>query len=92
MDGSGTRLDGNACAGLLFEVFGSDITAAVGACAGCGAVGEVGRMHLYGYPDGPGTVLRCPKCDTVLVVVVRRDRGHRLATPGLAWVDLAGEA
>jgi len=34
-----TFLDGNAMAGALGEVFAVDVTAAVGRCDGCGAVG-----------------------------------------------------
>jgi hypothetical protein len=35
-------LDGNAAAGLLHEIFGSEMTTAVGTCDGCGTAGEVG--------------------------------------------------
>src|SRR5438034_11210381 len=59
MDESSLRLDGNACAGLLREIFTEDVTAASAACASCGAVAQLGGQHLYGYPDGPGAVLRC---------------------------------
>ena len=31
-----TRLDGNAIAGELFDIFGLEMTAAMGTCAGCG--------------------------------------------------------
>ena len=35
-------LDGNAVAGMLREIFGSEMTTAVGTCDGCGTAGEVG--------------------------------------------------
>ncbi|HEX4213030.1 MAG TPA: DUF6510 family protein [Candidatus Dormibacteraeota bacterium] len=92
MDETGLRLDGNACGGLLQEVFVDDLTAATGACASCGAVGEIGRQHLYDFPDGPGAVLRCSACESVLIVIVRIGGGHRLSTPGLAWMDLRQHA
>ena len=41
------RLDGNAAAGLLHEVFGTEVTIARGTCDGCGAVEAVGAVHLY---------------------------------------------
>ena len=88
MDESSLRLDGNACAGLLREIFTEDVTAASAACASCGAVAQLGGQHLYGYPDGPGAVLRCSSCEGVLLVITSRARRYRLGTPGLAWIDL----
>lgn len=91
MDETSLRLDGNACAGLLREVFAQDLTAARAACATCGAVGQIGRQHLYDYPDGPGAVLRCYACESVLMVVVHREGRNRFAAQGLMWVDVYGE-
>jgi len=34
-------VDGNAIGGLLIEVFGTEMTTAVGTCARCGAVGDL---------------------------------------------------
>ena len=74
------KLDGNAAAGILQEVFALEVTAAVGTCDGCGAVEAVGAVAVYAR--GPGTVLRCPHCDAVLMkIVVAEDR---------IWVDLRG--
>jgi hypothetical protein len=73
------RLDGNAIAGLLWEVFGAELTVATGVCDGCGASELVGALHVY---RAAGVVVRCPHCDNVLVRVVRAsDR---------TWVDLSG--
>ena len=74
------RLDGNAIGGLLQEVFALEVTSAVGTCAGCGAVNEVGRLQVYVH--APGTVVRCPACESVLMRVVHGK--------GRYWVDLAG--
>jgi Family of unknown function (DUF6510) len=74
------RLDGNAIGGLLREVFAVEMTAAVGTCANCGAVNELGRVHVY--VRAPGTVVRCPGCEQVLMRVVRGG--------GRYWVDLTG--
>ena len=74
------RLDGNAIGGLLREIFAMEMTNAVGTCAHCGAVNEVGRVHVYVH--APGTVVRCPDCQQVLMKVVQ--------AKGRFWVDLTG--
>ena len=74
------RLDGNAIGGVLREIFAMEVTSAVGTCAHCGAVNEVGRVHVYIH--APGTVVRCPSCEAVLMRVVRGG--------GRYWVDLTG--
>ena len=74
------RLDGNAIGGLLREVFAVEMTAAQGTCAHCGAINEVGRVQVY--VQAPGTVVRCPDCEQVLMRIVR-GRGRY-------WVDLTG--
>jgi hypothetical protein len=76
------RLDGNAAAGTLRELFASDVTAALATCAGCGAVGPVGTLLEYGH--GMGVVLRCPGCDAPMLRVVH--------TPGWLRVDASGIA
>jgi hypothetical protein len=63
------RLDGNAAAGLLDEIFRVDATSAVVTCAGCGAGGAVGEAHVYAR--GPGLVMRCPGCQAVLMRFAR---------------------
>jgi Zn finger protein HypA/HybF involved in hydrogenase expression len=73
-------LDGNAIAGLLREIFALEMTDAVGTCASCGAVNEVGRVDVYVH--APGTVVRCPACEQVLMRIVR-GRGRY-------WVDFSG--
>jgi hypothetical protein len=73
-------LDGNAAAGLLQEVFAVEVTTAVETCDGCGQVDELGALVLY--RGGPGMVLRCRNCDSVLVKVATD--GERI------WIDLTG--
>ncbi|OLT05712.1 hypothetical protein BJF90_01595 [Pseudonocardia sp. CNS-004] len=62
-----TALDGNAIAGMLQTAFGQDMTAAPGTCAGCGAASRLGQARVY---RGAGTVLRCPNCEGVLMVII----------------------
>lgn len=75
-------LDGNAIGGQLLEIFGSDMTSADASCAACGAVGPVAEATVY--LRGPGTVVRCRNCTSVLIVVTR--------VRGLNCVDLSGIA
>jgi hypothetical protein len=72
-------LDGNAVAGLLQEVFGVEMTTALGTCGGCGATEPVGAVHVF---RGAGIVLRCPHCRNALAKIVRSDTR--------VWVDLGG--
>jgi len=61
-------LDGNAIAGTLVEVFGEELTAAVGTCANCHAAAPLAETAVY--LRGPGVVVRCRSCDAVLLVLV----------------------
>jgi DNA-directed RNA polymerase subunit RPC12/RpoP len=62
-------LDGNAIAGALLEYFGTEMTAAWGSCAHCGATNQVAELRVY--MRAPGTVGRCPACGSVVIVLVR---------------------
>jgi Family of unknown function (DUF6510) len=73
------RLDGNAAGGLLHQVFGTEVTIARSTCDACGAVEAIGAVHLY---RSAGTVLRCPNCDAVLMLIVEG--------PGRVWIDMRG--
>jgi len=61
-------LDGNAIGGLLFDVFGAEMTAATTACASCGAIGRLAELQVY--VRAPGTVARCRTCGSVQMVLV----------------------
>ncbi|MBX6364599.1 MAG: hypothetical protein IRZ00_12090 [Gemmatimonadetes bacterium] len=74
------RLDGNAAAGILSEVFVPDLTTARAACASCGAIREVGALFVYAH--GMGTVLRCPSCGAAVLRVAR--------TRTRLWFDATG--
>ena len=80
------RLDGNALAGALQQVFAVEATSVSGRCAGCGRVAELGAQHLYRYPHAPGAVLRCSACDGVLLVLVELPDGYRVNLQGLSWL------
>jgi len=61
-------LDGNAIAGELVELYGREMTTATGACANCGATAQIGELWVY--VRAPGTVVRCPSCGNVVMVIV----------------------
>ena len=82
------RLDGNAAAGILRELFVQDMTAAVATCRGCGATGMVGGLLDYGQEMG--AVLRCPKCDAVLLRVVHARDAIRFDPSGVALLVIPG--
>jgi hypothetical protein len=78
--GDAARLDGNAAAGILSEVFVPDLTTARATCANCGVTRPLGALLVYAH--GMGTVMRCPSCDAVVLRVAR--------TQTQLWVDLTG--
>jgi Family of unknown function (DUF6510) len=80
IDSESARLDGNAAAGILSEIFAGDMTTARATCVGCGASGDVGALLLYA-PE-MGAVLRCPSCGAVVLRVAR--------TPTQLWLDATG--
>jgi hypothetical protein len=74
------RLDGNAIGGVLGEIFGREMTVAVGVCGSCGATGPVAELHVY--MRAPGIVVRCKQCESVLLKIVQSDTR--------IWLDLTG--
>jgi predicted RNA-binding Zn-ribbon protein involved in translation (DUF1610 family) len=65
------RLDGNAAAGTLSELFSVDVTTALSRCASCGGTAMLGAHHLYA--DAPALVLRCPTCGEVVLRFASQD-------------------
>lgn len=74
------RLDANAAAGPLTELFTVDLTVAVATCAGCANSAPLAAHFLYA--DAPALVVRCPNC--AAVVLRYASNGHRLR------LDMAG--
>ena len=75
------RLDGNAAAGTLGEVFSFEATTAEYACSGCGRAGRLGGAMVYEVRK-LGMIVRCPSCDNALIRLAF-NRGRHL-------VDLSG--
>lgn len=83
-------VDANAVAGMLREIFATDITGATGTCAGCGRTSHLAQARLYGRL--PGVVLRCAGCGHLLARVVATARHVRFDLGGLTSVTLARPA
>src|SRR3712207_8483347 len=73
------RLDGNAAAGTLGELFSFEVTTAHYACEGCGRADQIGAAIVYEV-RGLGTIVRCPSCDNALVWLAHNRGRH--------WIDL----
>jgi hypothetical protein len=76
--------DGNAMGGRLMDAFGREMTDARGCCASCGT--EHDMAELIVYRSGPGDVLRCPSCATVLMVATPLPSGPRIYFSSLRWL------
>jgi len=74
------RVDGNAAAGILSELFVPDLTAGRAKCASCGVTRTIGVLLVYAH--GMGTVMRCPECNGVIMRIAR--------TPTHVWLDATG--
>ncbi len=74
------KLDGNAAAGALGEVFSFEVTTALYACEGCGRGAHIGEAMAY--MTEIGTIVRCPNCDNTLIRLAHNSGRH--------WIDLRG--
>jgi len=82
VEGGDHRLDGNAAAGLLREIFEVEMTTARVGCGGCGAGGPLGAALVYA--SAIGTVVRCAGCGRSLIRITR--------VRGWCCVDIGGVA
>jgi len=81
-------LDANAVGGMLIEIFGAEMTAALSRCTHCGNVAQMGSLRAYGM-NGPGVVLRCSICTEIVMRLVRRADGAFLVDArGAAYLRL----
>jgi hypothetical protein len=86
MEEEDLKLDGNAAAGPLGELFSFELTTARGRCDNCGAIAEVGAVMVYS--NAPGVVLRCPQCQNVLMRVAANGERHWLDVRGITWLEI----
>lgn len=86
MSDESLRLDGNAAAGLLAEIFPFEMTSAQSSCAGCGQIRPLGALLLYG--GEVGAVLRCPSCDCVQLRIVRARGRYMIDMRGVRLLQI----
>jgi ribosomal protein S27E len=86
MGNADMRVDGNALAGVLREVFVHEMTSARVKCEGCGEVEPMGAEHVY--MQAPGAVVRCCHCEDVLLVITQRDGGYLLGFQQVMWLEI----
>jgi len=79
-------LDANATAGLLYEIFGVEMTAAPTECANCGNEAEIGT--LLAFTHGPGIVLRCSGCEQVVLRIIQTPNEILLDARGAVYLRL----
>jgi hypothetical protein len=86
------RLDGNAAAGILGEVFSFEVTTAEYACGGCGRTDSLGGAMVYEVRE-LGTIVRCPSCENALIRIAHNRgpylvdlRGMKYLTTGMMQV------
>lgn len=79
-------LDANATAGLLYEIFGVEMTASPTECAHCGNEGEIGE--LLAFTQGPGIILRCSTCENVVLRIVQTPNEIILDARGAVYLRL----
>ena len=85
------RLDGNAAAGSLREIFSLEITTAQYACAGCGRADRIGAAMGYEV-RGLGTIVRCPSCDNALIRLARNRGRYMVDLRGIRYLQVADVA
>ncbi|HLQ30338.1 MAG TPA: DUF6510 family protein [Ktedonobacteraceae bacterium] len=84
------KLDGNAAAGTLQEIFPFDMTLVQATCTGCGTTNAIGALAVYMH--GMGTVVRCPSCESVLIRVVHIKERYWLDMQGVRVLQISVEA
>jgi len=80
-------VDGNAIAGELEQIFGHDMTMAVARCAGCASDSKMAT--LMAFVRGPGVVLRCPSCQSVIARIVETPTATYLDARGMVYLRMA---
>jgi hypothetical protein len=80
-------LDANAVAGMLMEVFGTEMTVVASRCAHCGNRAMLGTLRAY--TRAPGVVLRCSICSEIVLRLMRRQDGSFLVDArGAAYIRM----
>ncbi len=81
------RLDGNAAAGTLGEVFSFEVTTAEYTCEGCGKTDRIGAAMVYDV-RGLGIIVRCPSCDNALIRLGHNRGRYRIDLRGVRQLQV----
>lgn len=84
------RVDGNAVAGLLSDLFDGDVTLLAGVCGGCGAVASLAEAVVE--LDETAAIARCRSCTHTLFTVLRDGDEVRLRFGALGELSRATPA
>ncbi|WP_194395518.1 DUF6510 family protein [Microbacterium atlanticum] len=76
-----STVDGNAAAGMLWDVFGADVTGVRAVCGGCGSTAPMAEAIVE--LDETAAIVRCRGCTHTLVTVLRGERGARMVIGSL---------
>lgn len=77
-------VDGNALAGVLADVFGVEMTAAIALCRHCQRIFELAVAHVF--ITAMGSVMRCAHCQSTLAVIVNKPHETLFSPTGLSFV------
>jgi ribosomal protein S27E len=80
------RVDGNAAAGPLSELFCFDVTTATAECGHCGARALVAEAEAE--LDDEGVIVLCRSCGRTLLTYVHAPAGRTLVLDGLRSLAL----
>jgi Zn finger protein HypA/HybF involved in hydrogenase expression len=80
MDVDEVRLDGNAAAGLLEEIFAFEVTVARAVCSACDGEHRIAELTVYALEMG--AIMRCPGCGEVMARISKLN--------GECWIDSSG--
>lgn len=79
-------LDGNAVAGILYEIFSADMTTNLAECSSCGRQGELAT--LLAFTQAPGIILRCPACENIVLRIVQTPQAIYLDARGAMFIRM----
>lgn len=81
-------VDGNAIAGMLWDLFGADVTALVGTCGGCGSLAAFAEAVVE--LDSHAAIVRCRTCTRTLFTVLQSPDGTSMRIGLLHGVRASG--
>ncbi|PRB14829.1 DUF6510 family protein [Microbacterium sp. MYb62] len=81
-------VDGNAIAGMLWDLFGADVTALVGTCGGCGSLAAFAEAVVE--LDRHAAIVRCRTCTRTLFTVLQSPDGTSMRVGLLHAVRSSG--